>query len=113
MKNYRLITILFLIVFIGGGCLNILREFYTKRQDIKKEQAAVLTVLPQATEFVKDIDKVPHYKTYKTSSKTANDIVGIAILTTDIAPEMRGYAGPIKIMVGMASFYTTTTTYFA
>jgi Na+-translocating ferredoxin:NAD+ oxidoreductase RnfG subunit/Pyruvate/2-oxoacid:ferredoxin oxidoreductase delta subunit len=101
MKNYQLITIIFLVLFILGSGFNLLREFYLQKQGLLKEQKAVTVIFPESQGFIKETGKTPHYKIYRTSSQTAHDIIGIAFVTTDLSPEIRGYAGPIKMLVGM------------
>ena len=48
MKNYRLITVIFLILFLGGGGFNLFRELYLQKQDLLKEQKAVSVIFPEA-----------------------------------------------------------------
>jgi len=101
MKKYRFLTAAFLIIFIGGGCFHSLRELRSKATDIQKETEALTVVLPDAQNFSKKDGAPLHYKAYKTSAQTTRDLAGLAFMTTDITPEIRGYAGPIKILVGM------------
>lgn len=101
MKKYKLITRIFLITFIAGACFNLLREFQSKAKEAKKEIEARSLVLPEAAQFSPKGGTPPHSKAYSTSAQTDNDWMGLAIVTTDITPEIRGYAGPIKMMVGM------------
>lgn len=101
MKKYRLLTTIFLIAFIGGGYFHFLRKQQSKIRDIEKEAAALSIVLPGAQSFSKKSGTPPHYKAYKTSAQTDLDLVGIAFSTTDIAPEITGYAGPINMLIGM------------
>jgi len=101
MKNYRLLTIIFLVTFIGGGFFHFLRERRSQAKDIQKEQAALTIVLPDAQSFSEKESAPPHYKAYKTSAQTDQDLSGLAFMTTDITPEIRGYAGPIKMLIGM------------
>lgn len=111
MKNYRFITAVFLAIFILGGGLNLLREFCFQKQDLLKEQKAVSVIFPEAQGFVKEIGKTSHYKVYRTSSQTIHDMIGLAFVTTDLSPEIRGYAGPIKMLVGMNTSGTILKTY--
>ncbi len=101
MKNYRLLTIAFIVLFVGGGIFHFLRESRSQTADAGKETEALRVVLPEAQSFLKRTDPSPYYKAYKTSAQTESDLVGFAFLTTDVAPEILGYAGPIKILVGM------------
>ncbi|HIE43302.1 MAG TPA: 4Fe-4S binding protein [Candidatus Omnitrophica bacterium] len=53
-------------------------------------------VFPLADNFSQKKGSPPHYEAYKDKR-----LIGFCFLTTDIAPEIRGYGGPIQIMVGM------------
>ncbi len=53
-------------------------------------------VIPEATSSSHTLQYPPHYRLYK-----ANELIGIAYLTTDVVPEEKGYAGPIEILVGL------------
>lgn len=58
-------------------------------------------VLPQASVFKKD-GPPPHYKAFQTNPKTNQpELAGIVFTTTDIAPSIKGFAGPIQILVGI------------
>ncbi len=101
MKNYRLLTIIFIIIFVIGGVFHFLKKSRPVIMGTEKETETLQTVLPKAQSFLKRPGPFPYYKAYKTSAHTDRDLVGFAFLTTDIAPEILGYAGPIKILVGM------------
>ena len=99
-KKYRLFTVLFLAVFLGGSFFNIVRRFTA--DDTAKELRARMVVLPQAEKFSQKLPSPPHYKAYKTNPQTGQEeLIGILFVTTDLAPEIRGYAGPIKVMAAM------------
>lgn len=101
MKNYRLISLIFLITFTAGACFHVLRELRSKAKDVQRETQAIKVVLPDAQNFSEKGGNPPHYKGYQTSANTEKDLLGLAFVTTDLSPEIRGYAGPIKMMVGM------------
>ena len=101
MKNYRFLTIVFLVIFLAGGAFHLLKESRSKIKDIEKENGALTIVLPGAQSFSKKSGTFPYYKAYKTSARTDRDLVGFAFVTTDIVPEILGYAGPIKVLVAM------------
>lgn len=99
MKRYRLITIVFLVTFIGGAVFNFVRN--SRSDDTQKELEARQSVLPAAERFSKKQGSPPHYKAFRHNASTGKDeLVGLAFLTTDVVPKIRGYAGPIKLMVG-------------
>ncbi len=54
-------------------------------------------VYPEALFFSSKSDNPPHYKVFNKK----NELQGIIFLTTDIFPGEKGYAGPIKILVGL------------
>jgi len=100
VKKYQLLSIIFLITFGGGSLCNLLRQ--QPANDTIKEISTLKTVLPDAESFSDKTGVPPHYKAFKTNPATGEkELAGVAFLTTDIVPEIRGYAGPIKIMVGM------------
>ncbi len=53
-------------------------------------------VMPAATAFSVKYGKYPHWDAYK-----GDEFIGICYITTDIDPTIKGYAGPIKILVGL------------
>jgi len=64
--------------------------------------ATLEKIFPEAKAFSRKAGTPPHYKVYTLDLQTEENIlIGIAFLTTDVAPEIQGYAGPIKLMVGM------------
>ena len=101
MKNYRLLTTIFLIIFLTSGFFHLFKESHSGIKDIEKENEALTIVLPDAQSFSKKSGIFPYYKAYKTSARTDSDLVGFAFMTTDIVPEILGYAGPIKMLIGM------------
>ena len=111
MKNYRLLTIVFLVIFLAGGAFHRLKESRLGTKDIEQENEALAIVLPDAQSFSKKSGIFPYYKAYKTSAQTDRDLVGFAFVTTDIVPEILGYAGPIKILVGMTPKGNITKTH--
>lgn len=55
-------------------------------------------VMPSAISFSKKIEDLPHYKAYK-----KNKLIGICYVSIDVTPEIIGYSGPIKILIGLYS----------
>ena len=101
MKDYRLLTIAFLTIFLAGGFFHHFRESRTKIKTIKQEHETLAIVLPGAQSFSKKTGTFPYYEAYKTSAQTDRDLIGFAFTTTDIVPEILGYAGPIRMLIGM------------
>lgn len=57
-------------------------------------------VFPAATSFSKRVAQpIPHYVAYSTEDSHA--VAGYAFWTTELQPDVRGYDGPIKMLVGM------------
>jgi len=100
MRKYRAITIIFLITFLGGAVFNFIRTIRTN--DIRQQLAACQLIFPEAENFSKKTGAPLHYKVTQTNTTTGQEeLVGLAFLTTDIVPQIRGYAGLIKIMTGI------------
>ncbi len=53
-------------------------------------------VMPSATSFSVQYEKYPHWNAYR-----EKEFIGICFITTDIDPTIKGYVGPIKILVGI------------
>jgi NosR/NirI family nitrous oxide reductase transcriptional regulator len=91
------------------------------REDFLKRVAVVLTLLagsvfvtgaqsstearlrllfPTATAFSPKEGDPPHFKAYA-GGKGAQNVIGYAFWTTELAPLERGYGGPIAILVGL------------
>ncbi|MGQ9629555.1 MAG: FMN-binding protein [bacterium] len=65
-----------------------------KEIDIEEHLKAIA---PEAQSFVRIRGQPPYYKALDGDGNT----IGLLFLTTDVVPEERGYAGPIKILVGI------------
>jgi len=101
MNRYRLFTAIFLIIFFGGGGIHVFRERQSRAGELQKETAALPSVLKGAAAFSPKQDNPPHYKGYTASTLTQENLDGVAFVTIDITPDIRGYAGPIKALVGV------------
>ena len=107
MKKYRLLTTIFLILFLAGGSFHFFKESRQGIKDLAERHKDLRTVLPDARSFsdVQDFSKTsgvfPYYKAYRSSAQTDDDLVGYAFFTTDIVPEILGYAGPIELLIGI------------
>jgi transcriptional regulator of nitric oxide reductase len=59
-------------------------------------------LFPAATRFTPKGGEPPHVKALAVEAGSSEPVlVGLAFLTTELAPLERGYDGPIKILVGM------------
>lgn len=100
MNRYSLVTAVLFVMFAAGVSLHFIRQ--SRSQDFQKETTALAAIFSEAKSFSKKTGSPPHYKAYNAGAGTGEDILsGLAFLTTDVRPEIYGYAGPIKIMVGM------------
>lgn len=92
----------YIIVF--GIAVSILSNLYLRYgpKDLRKEVESLKEVLPQADSYSSKLSNPLRYEAYK-GSETTHDkrIVGYAFVTTDLAPEERGYSGPIKALIGV------------
>jgi ferredoxin/Na+-translocating ferredoxin:NAD+ oxidoreductase RnfG subunit len=89
-----------IISLLLAGGVHVGRRL-TPADDRQKELNSLQLVLPQAGAFSEKSGTPPCYEGYKIDSRGKQERVGLCFLTTDIAPEIKGYAGPIKLMVGM------------
>jgi NosR/NirI family nitrous oxide reductase transcriptional regulator len=64
------------------------------------QEAQLKKLFPSAAIFSPKGGEPPHYKAF-TVEQGKQTLVGLAFLTTELAPLERGYDGPIKILVGM------------
>lgn len=57
-------------------------------------------MFPSATAFSPKEGDPPHFKAYS-GGRAAENVVGYAFWTTELAPLERGYSGPIAMLVGL------------
>ncbi len=101
MKKYNVFTsILFLIIISGifhNIALNTHKSQLTRYKNICKE------VFGSATNCKKQDTPFPYYIAYKSSKTQAHpNIKGYVFITTELTPEIKGFSGPIKIIVGIS-----------
>ncbi|MDD5771978.1 MAG: 4Fe-4S binding protein [bacterium] len=85
-------------------CLLIIAKTYqekTKKEDISLEIRSLSLVYPEADGFSEKKGSPPHYEVYAINEKGEKKLVGLCFLSTDFAPDIRGYAGKIRILIGM------------
>ncbi|MBN1688019.1 MAG: FMN-binding protein [Candidatus Omnitrophica bacterium] len=62
----------------------------------------VRQIFPAAVKIGYKKDPFPYHIAYRLDPKTGEEIIeGYAFLTTDVVPEVKGYAGPIVILAGV------------
>ncbi len=101
--NSRIIRVKWIIIIslILAASVHIIRRLYPNK-NTHKEKNALKLVIPQAQSFsAKDKNQPPCYTAYRLNQQGKKEAFGFCFLTTDIAPEIKGYAGAIKIMLGM------------
>ncbi|HOW35463.1 MAG TPA: FMN-binding protein [Candidatus Omnitrophota bacterium] len=100
MKKYGFLSIVFIAIFVWGIFFNYTRRY--NPQGSEKEIEACTIVFPQAQRFSGKFSNPPHYKAYKNNPQTGREeLSGVVVITTDLAPDIKGYAGPVKIAVGV------------
>lgn len=66
------------------------------------ELSSLKSVFPQAERFLPQKEPLPHYRALAKNWKTgADEVIGYCFDTAYIAPRVRGFGGPIHILVGM------------
>lgn len=78
---------------------NLLRP--SPEEDVKAELRSLKAVMPEAQLFSEKGGSPPYYRAYRSGDEGRP--VGLCFATTDVVPEVVGYAGPVKLMVGMDS----------
>lgn len=100
MKNYRLLTIIFCLVFFGG-IVSHQNKPPRLSSSVSTECTECLDFFPQAARVSPKFSNPPHYKIYAASATRQKELIGIAFHTTDLAPDVKGYGGPIDVLVGV------------
>ncbi len=101
MRKYRnIIKILSLSLLIFS--LTLFINSNTGQNYPAEMSGLCLDVLPQAGHCSKVNTPFVHYKGWETDMQTGKDsLSGIAFFTTELAPDIKGYGGPIKILAGL------------
>ncbi len=103
MKRYNILTSILYIIILIAIYHNIV--LYNNHKDSLEEykQNICKEVFPTAANCEKKNTPFPYYIAYKSSkTKTLSDIKGYAFITTELAPKIKGFSGPIKIIVGIS-----------
>jgi hypothetical protein len=66
-----------------------------------REERFLPTLFPEAAEFRAKEGNPPRYTALAPDDRGTLRPIGIAFLTTDVLPGVRGYAGPIHVLVGL------------
>ncbi|MFH1287251.1 MAG: 4Fe-4S binding protein [bacterium] len=97
IKPFIWINIIFLLFLIIAKAY----QEKTKREDIELEKKSLSLIYPDAVGFSEKKGSPPHYEAYVLNEKGEKELDGLCFLSTDFAPNVRGYAGKIKILIGM------------
>ncbi len=100
MKKYLKLAIIISLMLAAG--VHIARRL-APGEDKQKEQAALKRLFPQIQSFSEKTGQPPCYEGYSINDQTEKELKALCFLTTDVAPEVKGYAGPIKLLLGMDS----------
>lgn len=98
----KIFSSLVIISLITAAAWHIKQRIYPK-DDFANELQSLKKVLPSAEFFSAKFGNPLCYEGYHISPQGKQETKGLAFLTTDLAPEVKGYAGPIKIIVGMTT----------
>jgi len=98
IKNKQKFTFLLLITLLSLFVSNISSSSAETEKDMCK------AIFSDADIISDKFENPPHYKIYSIDKKTKKEtLIGIAFFTTDLAPDIYGYGGKIKILVGVDS----------
>lgn len=105
-KNKLGASILFTFIVLCSFALGA----YSNNSDEDREYCKI--VFPNADIISEKFDNPPHYKVFSLDDGSKErSLIGIAFLTTDLAPKVYGYGGKIKIMVGIDTSNTIIATH--
>lgn len=96
--------VIFTLVLAGAvfWSQGLRKDFQAQTQEPALDLKEIRTVYPGASEFRYRTSPFPHYALYEKDGGTGRkNLSGYAFLTTDVAPQVTGYAGPIMALVGM------------
>jgi len=94
-------------LLLAGPLLSVIRR--SSIETTAGETEACHIVLPEADLFSFKSGTPPHYKAFKTNPHTGQkELIGAVFVTTDVAPQVKGYGGSIRIMAGMDTQGTLT-----
>ncbi|MDI6791896.1 MAG: FMN-binding protein [bacterium] len=101
MKILKFVALISLVAALGFNYLQRLKP-QGEEADLAREKKALSVVMPgEGISFSDKKGRFPLYEAYRIDPAGKRQLVGICFTTTDLVPEERGYAGPIKIMLGL------------
>ncbi|MEW5768570.1 MAG: 4Fe-4S binding protein [bacterium] len=97
----RLTALISLIAALGFNYVQQLKP-QGEETELAREKEALRAVMPgEGISFSEKKGRPPLYEAYRIDPAGNRQLVGLCFITTDLTPEERGYAGQIKIMVGL------------
>jgi len=91
--------------FLISGALVIVTSFVVRHLSTHGdlgESSSLKPVFPQADRFAPQKEPLPHYRVFAENWETGVDeLIGYCFDTAVISPQVRGYGGPIHVLVGM------------
>jgi Na+-translocating ferredoxin:NAD+ oxidoreductase RnfG subunit/ferredoxin len=107
MKIKKWLNWVIIISLLLAAAIHVARRL-APADDRQKELDSLKLLLPRAKSFSEKNGQPPCYEGYDIDEQGKKQLIGLCFLTTDVAPEVKGYAGPIKLMVGMTPAGTLT-----
>ena len=101
MKAYRFLSFVFLAIFSTGVLFYHFRQ--SQSDDINLESAAVKNIFPDYEKISPKSGSPAHYSIYQSNSNGPEGLTAVAFNTHDITPEIKGYAGPVKLVVALST----------
>ncbi len=102
MFRKNLILALVVIITVSLSILFNISMRRPKAEDVRKELTSLKLVMSGADSFSEKKGSPLHYEAYKIDEVTQHkELIGVCFVTTDIVPDEKGYAGPIKMLVGV------------
>ena len=101
MKAYRFLSLVFLAIFSTGVLFYHFRQ--SQSDDINLENTALKNISLDYEKISPKSGSPPHYNVYQSNSNNSEGLSAVAFNTYDITPEIKGYAGPIKLLVALST----------
>jgi len=101
MNVYRFLSIVFLAIFSAGVLFYHLRQ--SPFDDINLEKTALKNIFAGAEKIPPKLGSPPRYNIYQNHSNNPEVLAAVAFNSYDITPEIKGYAGPIKLLVALST----------
>jgi NAD-dependent dihydropyrimidine dehydrogenase PreA subunit len=100
--RYKFFSVLLLLVLVTGMATHLPSRLRSSPQDSSEEIQYAHRLFPGGEDIVPVTTFPPHLKIYSASSGSEGQpLLGYAFRTTALAPKIKGYAGPIDLLVGI------------